>query len=79
MPKLDRRLGDLAYPVFVGHFMIGGMAYVVAGGWIKPYGSVFAILSIGLTVAFAHAYVVLTDDRIQAWRATIRPRRLMVA
>ncbi len=77
MPKLDRRLGDLAYPVFVGHFMIGGMAYVVAGSWIRPYGTVFTILIIALTVAFALAYVSLIDDRIQAWRAAIRPKPLV--
>ena len=71
----DRMLGDLAYPVFISHFLAAGIIRIVFSNLITPYGLVFLLVSyflcIGISLAFLHMNERWIDpirDRVRAGR-----------
>lgn len=72
--QIDGRLGDMAYPIFLGHFLAAGIVSTALAGRITPFGTVFALLSLLVTLAQAYAYEAYLDPWIQGIRARIRPR-----
>jgi peptidoglycan/LPS O-acetylase OafA/YrhL len=77
-PRLDRWLGDLAYPVFLGHFIAAGLVSVALGS-VVGLGTVgFLGLTIVLTLVIAVAFALIIDPRIQRLRAFVRVARLPV-
>ena len=75
----DKYLGELAYPVFLAHFMIGALVYTLTSRSLQPYGTTFAVFSAISTFAFAHLYVTHVDWRVQAIRSSFRPKEPVLA
>lgn len=66
---LDRLLGDLAYPVFLLHYLGGALAGLVLGAGFAPFGPLAFGLSLVVTLVLAlglHAGVGARVDRLRA-------------
>jgi peptidoglycan/LPS O-acetylase OafA/YrhL len=68
---IDRWLGELAYPVFLTHWLVGFMLVVtIMPGATRGWGLTFA--AIPLTLVMSHALVVLNRRWIDPVRTQIR-------
>ena len=73
--RVDRWFGDLAYPVFLSHFIAAGLVNVVLG-WLLPAGTaVFLVATIAVTLAISTAFVAWVDPHIQRLRDMVRADR----
>jgi peptidoglycan/LPS O-acetylase OafA/YrhL len=75
---LDRRLGDLAYPLFVVHYLCAGIVRLVAPG-VQPLGVTFLVLSFLLSLGCSIGLVWLQREVVDGARDRLRPGRKMVA
>ena len=73
--RADRLLGDLAYPVFITHFLAAGIIRVCLPNLVTPYSFLFLLLSyllsIGISLGFLHMNARWVDplrDRLRAGR-----------
>lgn len=72
---IDRRLGDLAYPVFVSHYFAAGLVNcVVLDTRLPMLGWLYCSLVVVVTLILSWLYIVLVDVRVQRIRAGIRSR-----
>lgn len=65
----DRLLGDLAYPVFLLHYLGGALAGAVLGAGYAPFGAGVFAASLAVTLGFAlalHAGIIAPIDRLRA-------------
>jgi peptidoglycan/LPS O-acetylase OafA/YrhL len=67
----DRRLGDLAYPMFLLHFLCAGIVRLVLPG-LQPLGEVFLAISFLLTLSLSVALVRLQSVTIEPARSRMR-------
>jgi len=69
---LDRLLGDLAYPVFLLHFVGGALAGTALGAGFAPFGPVAFAASLALTLVLALGLHFGLGVRIDRLRAAVR-------
>lgn len=70
---VDRFLGDLAYPVFLGHFVAAGFANVLSGNRLQFQGFAHFLLSLLLCLALAALMARSLDAGVERLRDRIRP------
>jgi len=70
--SLDRLLGDLAYPVFLLHFLGGAIAGHVLGAGFAPFGAGVFAASLALTLALALGLHFGLGVQIDRYRAAVR-------
>jgi peptidoglycan/LPS O-acetylase OafA/YrhL len=70
---LDKAVGDLSYPVFLGHWLVG---YVIAALFFPDLSLGLGLMAATLVGSTAVAYVAcrLQDVLIEPVRSTIRTR-----
>ncbi|HEY1364738.1 MAG TPA: acyltransferase [Xanthobacteraceae bacterium] len=68
--RLDRWLGELSYPIYLGHLAVFGFGGVIATRLAGPIADrdVFALAMAALTVLLAIAYVHFVDAPFERWR-----------
>lgn len=69
--RQDRWLGDLAYPVFLLHFLCAGIVRLVLPT-LQPLGEVFLVISFVLSLALSVALVRLQSSTIEPMRSRMR-------
>jgi peptidoglycan/LPS O-acetylase OafA/YrhL len=75
--KFDRFAGDLAYPVFLGHFIAAGLTQLALGDAVMPGSTPFLLVSVVVTLIIAVAFAVLVDPAIQRIRTRVRSAELI--
>jgi peptidoglycan/LPS O-acetylase OafA/YrhL len=72
--KLDRRIGDLSYPIYIGHlFVLMALAYVIKKyQFVEPLGLTRSVIGVIGAVAFAVVLNLLVAEPIETWRRQIR-------
>jgi len=71
--KPDRFLGDLAYPVFLSHYLSTGLANLCSGNSLSPGGLVHFTISLAFCLALSIGMVRLLDPELKRLRDRIRP------
>jgi peptidoglycan/LPS O-acetylase OafA/YrhL len=66
--KVDRRLGDLSYPLYLNHYVVG----IGLTGLCPWRGPAVCVAGVGLSIALAAAMSALVDGRLVAFRNRIR-------
>jgi peptidoglycan/LPS O-acetylase OafA/YrhL len=68
---LDRFLGDLAYPVFLTHFLAAGIVKAAFPA-IAVMGNMFVLLTLALTLALSVVSAQVLDRTVERLRARVR-------
>jgi peptidoglycan/LPS O-acetylase OafA/YrhL len=69
---VDRWLGDLAMPVFVGHFLAAGIVKLMMEDGAPTHGTAFFLAALALTLVISALFVALIDAPLQRLRARVR-------
>jgi peptidoglycan/LPS O-acetylase OafA/YrhL len=76
-PKLDKLAGDLAYPLYISHWIIG-LAVAAVLGISKPSLSLDGVILFGLalplSLGVSYAIIMLLDVRVERLRSRIRAK-----
>ena len=72
--KLDRDLGDLAYPVFITHFFAAGLVKILFPVGVTPSSFLYFALSFGMSVGISLSFVLLCRLSLDLLRDRIRER-----
>lgn len=70
---VDRWLGDLSYPMYLSHFIAGGLVGLATEAMLFRGSLPFLALTFAATLAISFAYIVAVDRPLQKLRAGIRP------
>lgn len=73
--RLDRLLGDLAYPVFLSHFFAAGLTNLIFGTHLTPLGLPHFLISLALSIGLGLGMVRWLDSSVNQLRNRIRPTR----
>ncbi len=71
-PERDKFYGDLAYPIYLFHFLAVSLVNLVSFGYFGVGSTVHFIISLPLTVFLAVCYVRYVDPEIERMRGKIR-------
>jgi peptidoglycan/LPS O-acetylase OafA/YrhL len=69
----DKLLGDLAYPVFLGHYFSAGVTNLLFWNRLAPQGIAHFLVSLFICVALAMAMARYLDPAVNRLRNRIRP------
>lgn len=72
---IDRWLGDLAYPVFLLHYVVATLVKAAMLGVVESRSTVFLLLVAATTLVISALYLVAIDAPLQRLRAVYRPPR----
>lgn len=70
--KTDKWLGDLAYPMFLGQYVFGFVAWQILGTDTPTRGTRIFILGATITIATSVAIVLVVDKRLKKVRNKVR-------
>lgn len=70
--KTDKWLGDLAYPMFLGQYVFGFVAWQILGTDTPTRGTSIFILGATITIAASVAIVIIVDQRLLKARNKVR-------
>ncbi len=70
----DRYLGDLAYPVFLSHFLAGGVVNLLSGRALAPLSFGYFIASMAVSIGLSILVLRYVDLPVQAVRDLVRRR-----
>jgi peptidoglycan/LPS O-acetylase OafA/YrhL len=76
---LDKWLGDMAYPVFLTHFLAIGLVRLVTRGRLDPLSLSEAICVFLVTLMLSAAVVRWFDPALNSLRDMVRPKKNGVA
>ncbi|MFP6628620.1 MAG: hypothetical protein VCC67_06235 [Myxococcota bacterium] len=71
--RMDTWLGDLSYPIYLIHFLVG---FIVEVTWLDRgiRGPKLFWTSLPWVIASAWAIHIILDSTLESWRGTIRDR-----
>ncbi len=72
LPRWDRWLGDLSYPIYLNHLTLG----VVFQSLSAPRGWTTVLVAMAASVAMAQIMHWLVESRVKPWRDALRGRAL---
>lgn len=72
---VDRWLGDLAYPIFLGHYVFAYAAWVWLGGAMPVRGLTVFVLGSSLTILASILIVLTVDQNVSRLRDKVRGHR----
>ena len=73
--KIDRFLGNLAYPVFLSHFFASGLASIMSWNHLPRRGGAHFLLSLVICLILASLMARYVDPAVNRLRDRIRPAR----
>lgn len=73
--KSDRLLGDLAYPVFLSHFLAAGLVNLFSGNGLARYGLMHFLISLALCLLLSIGIIRYLDPAVNRIRDRIRPTK----
>ena len=70
---MDTWLGDLSYPIYLIHFLVG---FIVEVTWLgrEVRGPKLFSASLPWVIASAWAIHIILDSTLESWRGTLRDR-----
>jgi peptidoglycan/LPS O-acetylase OafA/YrhL len=71
---LDRAIGDLSYPIYIGHFLVISVMAVVAHRLAIESALLVVILDVVLAIGFAILLNMLVAGKVEAYRRSLKQR-----
>lgn len=73
--EFDRLLGDLAYPVFLSHYLAAGMVNLFSGNGLAQHGLMHFFISLALCLLLSMGIIRYLDPVVNRIRYRIRPTK----
>ena len=73
--RADRLLGDLAYPVFITHFLAAGIIRICFPNSVTPYSLLYLLLSYLLSIGISFGFLHMNERWVDPLRDRLRTER----